>query len=745
MKLTRLEKIFLVFVLTFALVVGFFPTVESAEAAERMQPAQQQETILYNSGNDNETEVSSNISQMPQIQNMEVQTEGNFSYYEDEAGEVVITDYTGTETTVTVPAEIDGKKVVSLKSVFENNTTVTEVKLPDTVTTLVYGTFSNATNLKHVNLENVKYMEGSNFDGCKNLGDIVLAEGVTIYNSQFDGAKLNSLRIPKLMNNVFEDEGTYLGNFETKELTFTEGITQVAIDFSGIKVPQIVIPDSVTDISLSRFGHAITDKVVLGKGIKTVAPQQFKYMKDAQIQLGSGVTTIGWEAFSSSNIKSLVIPDSVTEIQYDAFAETTALSNITFSKNLKAFFGGYNGCMKGSLWYKNQKDGVVYTGNALYAFKGSADAYTKINVKSGTTTIGYAALQTEDLSSANITEVTLPDGLKYIGAVSFFNTGITSIEIPSTVTEVGAGAFANTSLKSVFIPKSVKTIGAYAFGYLNEELQSSNSVWTYDAALNNCIYRSLGGDCFGVAANDSDFVYEAYKVPGYTIMGYKGSAAETYASKNGFKFVDVSSYTWPGHGIAAPAWTWKGTGSAAAKFTCTVNKNHTKTLNATIKSTVTKKATVSAAGVRTYTAEVTMNNVKYTNTKTESIFLFNKSAKGLQKNGKKLYYVKNGLKDATFTGFAKYGKVWYYVVKGVAATSKTGFFKGKVNGKTGFWYVQKGKVLTSKTAVVKGKVNGKSGSWYVKKGMVQTTFSGKQKIGKKTYKIQKGKVLKVVK
>ena len=217
-----------------------------------------------------------------------------------------------------------------------------------------------------------------------------------------------------------------------------------------------------------------------------------------------------------------------------------------------------------------------------------------------------------------------------------------------------------------------------------------------------------------------------------------------------------------GHNYGNPVWTWTGYTKAVAKFTCKNNSSHTKTVTATITNKVTKQATVTASGTKTYTATVTFNGKKYTNTKSETVYIFNKSKTGIQKYNNVLYYTKNGIQNTSFTGFAKYGNDWYYVVMGKVDTSKKDVIKGTVNGQSGWWYVsgskvqftdsveknsngwwdirngkvdfnytgfaknsngwwycEKGKVNFNKKDVIKGTVNGQSGWWYVSGGKVQ--------------------------
>ncbi len=141
----------------------------------------------------------------------------------------------------------------------------------------------------------------------------------------------------------------------------------------------------------------------------------------------------------------------------------------------------------------------------------------------------------------------------------------------------------------------------------------------------------------------------------------------------------------------------------------------------------------------------------------------------LVKYNGKWYYVKNGVKN-TSTTIVKYNGKWYYVEKGIKKTAtklvkykgkyyyvkdgKVSFTTGvkKVSGK--YYYIKDGKWSKSTTLYKKdGKYYAvKSGKWYkskaiikyngkkyyVNKGYAQTKYSGKVKIGSKTYTVKKG-------
>ncbi len=228
-------------------------------------------------------------------------------------------------------------------------------------------------------------------------------------------------------------------------------------------------------------------------------------------------------------------------------------------------------------------------------------------------------------------------------------------------------------------------------------------------------------------ANDSDHVTtvkatitsKETKAATCTSTGVRTFTATVTFSGKTYTDTKTASIAATGHSYGTPVWTWTGYTKATAKFTCKNDSKHTNVATATITNKVTKNATVTAAGTRTYTATVTLNGKTYTNSKSESIYVFDKSKTCIQKYNNALYYAKNGVQDTSFTGFAKYGNDWYYVVNGKVDTSKKDVRKGTVNGETAWWFISGGKVQ-----FVNSVEKNENGWWVIQKGKVNFDFTG---------------------
>ena len=123
-------------------------------------------------------------------------------------------------------------------------------------------------------------------------------------------------------------------------------------------------------------------------------------------------------------------------------------------------------------------------------------------------------------------------------------TGLTSVTIPNSVTSIGRSAFLGcTSLTSVTVPDSVTSIGRCAFdgctGLTSVTIPGSVTriyVLAFEDCANLADVTIFNPTC---VIGDSD--YDVFKncASGFTLRGYSGSTAETYANAAGIDFEPI--------------------------------------------------------------------------------------------------------------------------------------------------------------------------------------------------------------
>ncbi len=256
-------------------------------------------------------------------------------------------------------------------------------------------------------------------------------------------------------------------------------------------ITSIIIPDSVTVIDSQAFDCCLS--------LKTV-------------KIPDSVEYIGHAAFSCcKSLEAVKIPDAVTEIEYYTFENCNGLKTISIGKGVKAIgTEAFYNCasLEAITVDENNKhflslDGVLFNKDKTelihYPIGKKSTSYT---IPDGVNSIGYYAFGISKI----LTSVIIPDSVTSIGVWAFKNcTALTSVSIGNNVKEILAAAFIGcTSLKSVTLPESVQVIEEDALGYNYGE-----------------------------------------KISGFTIFGYKGSAAEKYAKENGFTFTALKNLTPP--------------------------------------------------------------------------------------------------------------------------------------------------------------------------------------------------------
>ena len=346
--------------------------------------------------------------------------------------------------------------------------TVTEVVVPDCVTSIGDSAFSGCDNLTSVTIpDSVTLIGEEAFYGCNNLTSITVDEGNTAYKD-IDG-------------NLYTKDGKTLiqyaiGKSDTS-FTIPNSVTSIgSYAFSGCySLSSVTIPDSVTSIgSRAFYGCDSLTSVTIGNSVTTIGSDAFAWCDSlTSVTIPDSVTTIGSSAFRDcDSLSSVTIGNGVTSIGYQAFYYCNSLTSITVDEGNAAYKD-----IDGNLYTKDCKtliqyaigktdttftipDSVTTIGNSAFW---NCNSLTNVTIGNGVTTIDDYAF----VYCSSLTSVTIPDSVTSIGFSAFSGcTGLTSVTIGNGVTSIGSNAFYYcTSLTSVTIGNSVTTIGDFAFAY----------------------------------------------------------------------------------------------------------------------------------------------------------------------------------------------------------------------------------------------------------------------------------------
>ncbi len=422
-----------------------------------------------------------------------------FKYFVDDNSEATISRYTGGESDVTVPENLDGYPVTQIGTfafsslcctlydtddtedktipedlitsiklpetiesinnyAFAGNFNLKEINIPSKVTTIPYECFVDCQSLESINIpDSVNKIEGGAFYGCESLKSISLPEGITeIQDNTFNGCTaLKSIEMPGVKT-IGDDAFSYCHYLMIDE--FPQSLTEI-----GQRA--FLMCWSIECLDLSNVNKIGEDALFECEKLKVVTLNDNLEHLDAGIFYGchaleritfpSKLVSIGEACFNYSGLKEAVFNEGLKTIGADAFDRCEALEKVVFPSTLVTI-GEYS--------FRNTGLTEVVLNEGLETIESGAftdcDMLETVTFPSTLVSIGANAFR-----DAGLNEVTLNEGLKTIGAGAFFDCHkITSVTLPESLEYIKSNAFYRChGIKEITIPVNLKVLGYRAF------------------------------------------------------------------------------------------------------------------------------------------------------------------------------------------------------------------------------------------------------------------------------------------
>ena len=352
----------------------------------------------------------------------------------DDTATITITDFLGpvdsTKTpapyTITVPTELDGRKVTGL-----GESSFSGIYSPDHQKGHILLSFCN--QIQSVTIpKSVTSIGKSAFEHCSNLDSLTINGVATSMIGAYAFASCTSLTSLSLV-----------GSFQTiGDSAFVNcGMTSLTIDAT------------ITSIEKYAFSSRFLTSLSLTGNVQKIGDHAFDSCSSLYtVTLSKNLTSIGTYAFEyCTSLNSIEIPGKVTEIGDYAFIDA-GLTSVTIDEGVKST-GAYMFYKCGNLTTVTLPESLTTIADGSFA---SCSNLNHVKIPARVTCIGDSAFS----NCTSLSEITLQDGVKTIGANAFFSCqALTSITLPDSVTDIGRDAFWYCSqLKSITIPENVTAI-----------------------------------------------------------------------------------------------------------------------------------------------------------------------------------------------------------------------------------------------------------------------------------------------
>ena len=365
-------------------------------------------------------------------------TDGDYTYTVS-GGKATITNCKSTCTDGNIPSKLGGYPVVAIadnalwyckmtnvvipegvttigREMFGQNTVVS-LSLPSTLTSIPNYAFNYFSNLKTINIpENVKSIGAYAFSYC--IG-------------------LTNIRIPSSVESI--GEWAFWGCKRITTITFENGLKSIGeIAFYGCEsLKSITLPDSVTSVGAEAFARCTRlESAVLSQNMKSIPNDMFyNCTKLKSVTIYEGIESIGEEAFCECvALTSLHLPSTVKSLGKQAFGYCDKLADI------------------------NIPHGITTLSVSLFA---QCFALKNITLPDSITSIGESAFS----GCTSLSSIVIPAGVKSISRSTFYSCyELTSVALPDGITDIGRTAFVGCEkLVNITLPDSVQTIGESAF------------------------------------------------------------------------------------------------------------------------------------------------------------------------------------------------------------------------------------------------------------------------------------------
>ncbi len=339
-------------------------------------------------------------------------------------GTAEIVKYTGNATELTLPTDINGKKIIAIgENAFADCTELKKLTLSYNITAIGENAFAenialciprgSVAEVYVVSSKNKITFEFTN----KPVGDII-SSGEYKYQSLSDGTI-------ELVSYNGNDENVVIP--ETIDGKTVTSVHQDVFQYKEETLISVSLPDTITHLDSFTFYLCTKLKEVnIPKNLTVIKYHTFEMCTDLEkIEIPQGVRYIEEDAFAYCHgLKSADIPEGVVSIGSSAFFACYALESISLPDSLQIIDTcAFESCRllpSISVGSGNPKDKLII-GNAAFA---GCENLKCATVNEGVVSIGNEAFADNSYYQMNLETIHLPRSLTHIGEDAFTKSAV---------------------------------------------------------------------------------------------------------------------------------------------------------------------------------------------------------------------------------------------------------------------------------------------------------------------------------
>lgn len=367
--------------------------------------------------------------------------------------------------------------------------TPTAISITEGTKSITEGLFANQTYLTKVTVPStLTYMGYEVFEGCRSLGEVE-------WNAE-------DCKFGQTYGAPFSATALYTITFGEKVRKIPDGLC------SGCRyITEVKMPASVVEVGESAFSDCSgLEAVGFSENMTSIEARAFlDCAKLSELILPNSLREIGENAFSGCmGLETLSIPESVDSIGRSAFYNTGLEILVFNARNCMLVYESYSTAFPSSVRELEFGDAVECIPKYMCS-KMTILVKLKVgrNVREmpsncfsnckNLETVEWNAVSMEDAGTpfaSSVTQITFGKDVERIPEnLCSKLKNLTSVVLPESLKEIGGSAFSYTGLKSVHIPDRVKSIESYVFEgceALKEAVMGKEINYIGYSAFNSC-------------------------------------------------------------------------------------------------------------------------------------------------------------------------------------------------------------------------------------------------------------------